>query len=1123
MTQQHDTPRQRAKRQFEELGLPVPPEYTDEAHNAPPVPGQATPTSFPLQPGWANPNRGESNTDRARRQFEGLGLPVPSEYQRKLVGDPPTPAAEVARMIEGEPDRPDWMPPIAPSLAGAEGDTERGQQRLAELGGKLTGDIRPEGPFGGALNALDLLQGGVEIPLSFGLQNAASALEFPISKLTGKPGRGFMSPAEALGRYLDQPAVDRALIETGVGAPAVAKSAGRFGGAKLAALLERLRGAKGVPLPAPPAVVAADGPSIAKQLGVRFDGVQEEIGMQFTDPVTGSTTYGNSVEELAAKLQDMRSAFTRAEQGASQSLRFRPPEPRTTGNVAVYPREAGRSMPTRGLTPAQSKTMDRRVRNDLFTGPAGFSDPAYVGRGPSGFDPREFNPGTLPPVMTPSLDDLDVIAAARAAHVAKLQGRPVMSTLDELPVGAPQYPPVGGGLGQPGLPEPGAAGFGGVAPMPGDAAFEDRFIDVARRARAGEMLPTEGIPTDLPTTPWRPFSEARGYSPDAMSDFSTFMATVDEGKRLGYSLDDLQSLEMFGRYPPIAGGMAGNEYVAPPSLRARLQDLISPPPTSPPPIPATSTTGLPASPLLIKMRAALKDITPVTRQNRALMKRQQGERTTAYDLAQMGPGTVEERHIAGRAAEAGPFKTALFEPVGPQFDATERIGLYDLVDAKPRMGSLEKARVKDTLHKILDLGTVPEPNELASFRRVFGSTIPLPVKGGITNEVLSTIKTLETSFLDISPFGRQGLLLVPGHPISALSSLKKGLHAAISTKAEGEYALAITNRPNYPLYVRDDLHITTPKAEISGRETDVAGNWLFETELPGIKQVGNVLALSKRFQYTFLNNLRADTFDSYVRFLNKPNDTKAMHDVAHMINAATGRGSLPKFLEDNPGIVNAGAYSLRYLVSRFETPWASAGLAARTPKASLMLIKDFIAAAAAVGGITALVARSGQATVNRDPESPDFGKTKVGNTRLDPYAGFQQDVRLLYRLGNNQLVKRKVGESDDSLTKRRGQERARLFGNFLRSKLGPGVSFIYDAWKGSDMVGNPVDVSNPTGAFKEALELVTPLNVADISEAAQDSGVKGALLATPSELGVGVSTYKEKVKQKKHMRGYQSY
>lgn len=55
------------------------------------------------------------------------------------------------------------------------------------------------------------------------------------------------------------------------------------------------------------------GNNIAARLNCHYDGVQHGFGylpdtMQFTDNITGSTTYGNSYEEVRGKLEKMREA-----------------------------------------------------------------------------------------------------------------------------------------------------------------------------------------------------------------------------------------------------------------------------------------------------------------------------------------------------------------------------------------------------------------------------------------------------------------------------------------------------------------------------------------------------------------------------------------------------------------------------------------------------------------------------------------------------------------------------------------------------------------------------------------------------------------------------------------------
>lgn len=53
-----------------------------------------------------------------------------------------------------------------------------------------------------------------------------------------------------------------------------------------------------------------DGEAIARELGIRYDGVQEQIGMQFTDiHETGTSFYADSLEEAREELAKKRKLF----------------------------------------------------------------------------------------------------------------------------------------------------------------------------------------------------------------------------------------------------------------------------------------------------------------------------------------------------------------------------------------------------------------------------------------------------------------------------------------------------------------------------------------------------------------------------------------------------------------------------------------------------------------------------------------------------------------------------------------------------------------------------------------------------------------------------------------------
>ncbi len=70
-----------------------------------------------------------------------------------------------------------------------------------------------------------------------------------------------------------------------------------------------------------------EGIAIANELAIRYDGIQKGEGnipdaMQFTDiQQTGSTTYGNTLEEVRTNLKDMRAKFANPEVPAVGEVR----------------------------------------------------------------------------------------------------------------------------------------------------------------------------------------------------------------------------------------------------------------------------------------------------------------------------------------------------------------------------------------------------------------------------------------------------------------------------------------------------------------------------------------------------------------------------------------------------------------------------------------------------------------------------------------------------------------------------------------------------------------------------------------------------------------------------------
>jgi hypothetical protein len=72
-------------------------------------------------------------------------------------------------------------------------------------------------------------------------------------------------------------------------------------------------------------VPSMTGEQLGKLHGVRYDGVQEGLGMQFTDPGSGSTTYGNNSDELKSNLFKLRERFAKPPTPAVNRVVEHPP------------------------------------------------------------------------------------------------------------------------------------------------------------------------------------------------------------------------------------------------------------------------------------------------------------------------------------------------------------------------------------------------------------------------------------------------------------------------------------------------------------------------------------------------------------------------------------------------------------------------------------------------------------------------------------------------------------------------------------------------------------------------------------------------------------------------------
>jgi len=380
--------------------------------------------------------------------------------------------------------------------------------------------------------------------------------------------------------------------------------------------------------------------------------------------------------------------------------------------------------------------------------------------------------------------------------------------------------------------------------------------------------------------------------------------------------------------------------------------------------------------------------------------------------------------------------------------------------------------------------------------------------GGV-GEVFNTSRAVMTS-LDFSAPLRQGAFIAIPHPIRALKSFPAMFQAFRSEAGQHAVNQQIMKRKNYPLYVASKLYLSEHGKKLSQMEEAYMSRWADKIPL---------VAGSQRAYVTFLNKLRADSFDAMAKSFSQGHElTKVEADaISNFINVATGRGNLGK--NDNAlAALNTAFFAPRLVASRFQIlagqPLYGGNLHTRT-----MIATEYARFLAGIGVVYALGQLAG-ATVELDPRSSDFGKMRFGETRLDPLGGLSQATVLVSRLATGES-KKLNGEQirlrenlrplnlfrkkDPTIKDWRDTDSSKIIWNFTRSKLSPIFGSGLNILTGKDVVGKPVTVKS------EAMNLLTPLSLQDIFKTMQAQGVPaGTALQLLSMFGMGLQTFDDK-------------
>ncbi len=348
---------------------------------------------------------------------------------------------------------------------------------------------------------------------------------------------------------------------------------------------------------------------------------------------------------------------------------------------------------------------------------------------------------------------------------------------------------------------------------------------------------------------------------------------------------------------------------------------------------------------------------------------------------------------------------------------------------------------------------------------------------------------------------RQGAFTAGSHPIISAKALVPMFKALMSEEAQFKVMEQILTRENAPLYQRSKLELTETGMRLSNMEE----HYMFRVsekmrKIPGFGQLIKSTEAFQRAYTTYRNVIRADTFDALAETYGK--DAQTTKEIANLINVATGRGSvsLGKYAQG----LNTVLFAPRYSISRFQL---LGGQPIWTAANKRMVVNEYAKALGSAALVYSLGMMAG-GTVEVDPRSSDFGKIKMGNTRIDPMAGLIQASVLLARLASGQ--KKTASGKVESLVgdKKFGkQDIAEVLEDFGFNKLAPLPATAIKLRQHHDQIGQPY------GMKDVLIDTVTPITYRDVYQTMKEQNIpEGTIMAVLAIFGMGIQNYTKQQK-----------
>jgi len=431
---------------------------------------------------------------------------------------------------------------------------------------------------------------------------------------------------------------------------------------------------------------------------------------------------------------------------------------------------------------------------------------------------------------------------------------------------------------------------------------------------------------------------------------------------------------------------------------------------------------------------------------------------------------------------------------------------------------------------------------------------PAVKKPSLGREMYNFARAITTT-LDLSAPLRQGLPMIFSKQFwTSLTQMRKALgdEAAFQKSLKDLRGRKLFQRQYDP----NSGKITKSYAEMAGmnlsdlktltsREEAIASNWVEKggflgTDVPYLNKetgaqrlykgtVGKGTRATNRAYTAFLNQLRADSFESLLKDAyrdfksgtkgskNPYTDLTYAREIADFVNTATGRGPLRLA---TPGVIGgrlgeggkfgmverSGEQFAKFFTDVIFSPRLMASRVRMLNPGTYMMASPFVRkqylksllSVAGFAGTVGALAKGLGAEVSMDTNSADFGKIRIGNTRLDMAGGFQQYLVAASRLLTGHTTSSASGKDFELGQGYRPPTRGDVLQNFATNKLHPVAKFANDLVFAS--THQPFQVGDRT------LQLFVPLVIGDVLELAKEDPALLPLIG-PIVFGAGSQTY----------------